>query len=160
MLLFIYLVDNSENGLKMKKQRGILTLDMGIGLIGLLLLTTYMLLKSEPVTEQVSEQILVDDILVIASGARDYRQTVTDGYTSVDLTTLSTSGKFINDAYGDGTSANPFGGDYTASVGATAGELVITATDLPTNTCEVVAAKIEKYATASCAAGVLTVNTI
>jgi hypothetical protein len=143
----------------MKKRKGILTLDMGIGLAALVLLTAYMVMKSEPLTSQVNEQLTLEDVLMIADGARSYKTAVNDGYTSVTMTFLSTD-KYINSNFGDGSNMNPYGGNYTVGVGATQGDLQVTVSNIPAESCKRLQDKLAKYTVAVCASGVLTVDTI
>lgn len=143
----------------MKKRKGILTLDMGIGLALMVLLTAYLVMKSEPLTSQVNEQITLEDVMMIADGARSYKGTVSDAYTSVTIAILSAD-KYIGQHFNDGTGVNAYGGNYTVGPGGTPNDLQITATGLPTESCTRLEDKLNKYTQASCTAGTLTVTTI
>ena len=101
-------------------------------------------------------KIAADDIGEIDKGANRYARGRIDQYTNASIEILSDD-EYISQEFGDGTSRNPWGGDYTVEVGSEVYKYVITVTNVPDQACEQLA---DMYydAGATCATGVVTIN--
>jgi type II secretory pathway pseudopilin PulG len=137
-----------------KKQKGFTLIEIGVGLITLMVLTGLLFetvispfLGKQRVTETSTE------VTTIITGAMDWVIGREDGFNGMTVTTLSDD-SYIAGTFGDGTGETPWGGDYTAGPsGADDFILEVTVTALPADACERLAAKSPQ---ATCAATVVT----
>ncbi len=142
-----------------KKSKGIALLDVLVGIGILAVLTAVVLSRGERADGAQVNQRLVDEVSMIVTQARVWKGARTN-YANLDLEELTDS-ELLDAQWGDGTGANPAGGDYTIAPNAVSNtRMDVTATDLTQPTCLAVANQLNPStfdnASATCAAGVLT----
>tara|TARA_R110000737_G_scaffold190704_2_gene212316 strand:+ start:406 stop:855 length:450 start_codon:yes stop_codon:yes gene_type:complete len=143
-----------------KKQNGSLLIDVAAAIIVIGSLAAYAQAKSEPVQEHGDEQILINEVATIISGARKLKSTKSDGLTTVSMTALSED-KYISSILGNGTGKNPFGGNYTITQNGTNGGMVdVAITGLPAEVCTRVKDMLLKTGTATCTTGTVALTTL
>ncbi|WP_218309664.1 type 4 pilus major pilin [Alteromonas antoniana] len=145
--------------LRTRKNRGILSLDAAFTIAIIVGMTAYVQAKTEPLASKSDENLISDGITHIIEGARNYKNGATDGYSSIDITTLSSLG-LVPDSFAN-SNGNPVGGAYTVT-GTTANTLTVTATGLTEEVCTRIGAKMGRYVstdTANCTAGTIAVTT-
>ena len=140
-----------------KNQRGMTTVDWLITIAGIALVTVYFSGKSESASTKTDESIIYDTFNHIVESARNAKAGTTDGYASMDMSFLS-SKKYISTAYGDGVGTNPKGGDWNLT-GSTVSVLKVSATGLEDELCQRLADKFNKWSTATCSSGTVTLTT-
>tara|TARA_Y100001934_G_scaffold279519_1_gene383570 strand:- start:1434 stop:1904 length:471 start_codon:yes stop_codon:yes gene_type:complete len=140
-----------------KSRRGVLSLDTAFGVAIIIFLTTYVQAKSAPLAAKSDESLLIDGITHIIEGASNYKSGATDGYASMTMTALSDGG-YVPAGFSTAT-GNPVGGAYAiGSASATA--FSVTASGVSADVCARVAAKMGRFAIASCDDSTGTVSVI
>ncbi len=142
---------------KMKKQKGLTTIDLVVTIVGIAALAMYFSSKSESTTLKTDEQIFFDTFHHLIESARNTKGTMNDGYASIDVTYLS-SREIIAPAFGDGVGTNPHGGDWNFD-GSTVSSLVVSATGLEDVLCNRLAERFSRWSSATCTSGTVTVET-
>ncbi|OES24334.1 hypothetical protein WE348_23065 (plasmid) [Alteromonas macleodii] len=145
------------NNRRLSKQKGMTTVDWLITIAGIAAITVYFSGKSESAGTKTDESMIYDTFNHIVESARNAKQGQTDGYASLDIEFLSTN-NYISPAYGDGTGSNPKGGDWNLD-GSTVSTLVVSATGLSDELCGRLASKFNRWSTAACTSGTVTLTT-
>lgn len=140
-----------------RNQKGLTSIDYMISIAGIAAMVVYFSGKSESTQLKTDEQVYFDTFNHIVEAARNAKSGTTDGYASITMTTLS-SGKFISSTYGDGTGKNPDGGDWNLT-GSSISQLVVNATGVNDELCDRLAAKFNKWSTASCSDNTVSITT-
>lgn len=130
-----------------KSRRGVLSLDTAFGVAIIIFLTTYVQAKSAPLAAKSDESLLIDGITHIIEGASNYKSGASDGYATMTMTSLSNGG-YVPSGFSTAT-GNAVGGAY-AIANATSTSFDVTATGVSVEVCARVAAKMGRFATASC----------
>lgn len=146
----------------MKKQQGFaLIVDIGFWVSVAMAGSVYMSGMVAGEQENILAQRTVSDMSLILNAARTYKGHQTDGYTSCNLTKLtSTTHGYLNGRFGDGVGVNEWGGNYTCGAGASASDLTLSSTGMPTTVCNKIAGALGKDFDAACASGTITLKTI
>jgi hypothetical protein len=138
-----------------KKSKGILSLDSAFAIAVIIFLTTYVTAKTEPLAAKSNESLIIDGITQIIESAENYKTGVNDGYASLTLATLASLGYMPASFAVAGGSPN--GGTYTIT-NAASGGYILNASGNGTELCTRIAAKLNRFTSATCATGTVSVS--
>lgn len=117
---------------KAGKQRGFTLIEVLIVAAILIIFAGVALTKGGRASTSTQVQRLTDEITLIATQARAWKG-VRANYSGISMTSLTQQG-LLDNGWGDGSSVNPVGGNYTITSSGTA-NFVITATELGDELC-------------------------
>ena len=144
-----------------KKQGGFGMIDLGFWVSGFMGISIYFSAMVADEQQNILAQRTVADMSLIVKASRDYKADQSDGYTTVSVANLTdiTVG-YLADRFKSGTGINEWGGNYTVAAGATASDLTVTGTGLPTQVCNKIANALKQDFDAACATNTITLKTI
>jgi hypothetical protein len=138
-----------------KRSRGVLSLDSAFAIAVIIFLTTYVTAKTEPLSSKSSEQLIIDGMTQIIESGENYKTGTTDGYATMTMALLSTSG-YIPASFAS-AGGSPNGGTFTIN-SAVPGGYILAAAGNDAELCARVAAKMNRFLTATCTTGTVSVT--
>ncbi|MFT6835346.1 MAG: hypothetical protein ACJA0H_001383 [Francisellaceae bacterium] len=138
-----------------KKSKGVLSLDSAFAIAVIIFLTTYVTAKTEPLASKSNEQLIIDGMTQIIESGENYKTGTTDGYATMTMTVLAAAG-YVPASFAN-TGGSPNGGSYTIG-SATTGGYVLASSGNSTELCTRIAAKMNRFLTATCTTGTVSVT--
>jgi hypothetical protein len=133
--------------LRTKKSKGVLSLDSAFAIAVIIFLTTYVTAKTEPLASKSNEQLIIDGMTQIIESGENYKTGTTDGYADLTMPGLAVAG-YIPASFA-ATGGSPNGGTYSVA-NAASGGYILRASGSSTELCTRVAAKMNRFLSASC----------
>jgi len=139
-------------------QSGFTLIELSIVMVILALLIGAAASMFGPSSDKGKSSVLVSNIAEIVANASSFKTVGKTTFTGINIQWMVDRG-LLPKPWGDGTTANPWGGSYTAAVNSTnASQLQVTATSVPNESCLAIADSISSsYVSAACSSGTVTV---
>ncbi|WP_108653093.1 hypothetical protein [Dongshaea marina] len=125
-------------------QRGLTTIDLLIGFAGIIILIISIMLIAGMVRSQMGVMQATAEMGLINSAATNWKG-MRPNYTGISMGNLCSSGELNDSICGtssDGSSSNPFGGNFTVAVDTNVSNYVVTLTNVPTDKITALADKL------------------